>query len=248
MSWSKYRSSITTPKQIDTCPIVDTSLEFRFQSELPNDAVFGRVHAILSEFGEAEVENLPILDIPPNIRDNDAGLIYQGHYRIKLNEYIVLVGPKVINFSSPKPYVGWTEYSEFFFPILTRLLEEGIVRIIQRIGVRYINAFQDNVWDKLCVQVRVIEEEFPSETKVFESNIPTGSARTRIKISEKAKMDINGKTEIVSVLDLDTSISGSFTLKDGLEDLVNSIHLEEKKTFFALLTKEAIEEFKPIYL
>ena len=84
------------PKLIDPCPIIEAIIEIRFESKLISDAIFGVIYNSVKETFP-KTENLPILQIPENIRINDPNLKYNPYYSLLNNNFILQIGPKVVS-------------------------------------------------------------------------------------------------------------------------------------------------------
>jgi len=66
---------MSIPKKITPCPIIDSTIELRFQTSVEPGAVFGIVYnAFKKEY--PNVEKMPILNVPEQIRLVDPNLIH----------------------------------------------------------------------------------------------------------------------------------------------------------------------------
>ena len=66
------------PKTILPCPIVESTLEIRFQTNLPPDTMVGFVYSLFqSKDSEVQLTALPISQIPAEIRRQDPNLKYK---------------------------------------------------------------------------------------------------------------------------------------------------------------------------
>jgi uncharacterized protein (TIGR04255 family) len=73
-----YPSTIQLPKKISPCPITEAIVELRFESDIPNDAVFGIVYQDFKT-DYPVLEDLPILQLPESIRKQDKALHYKPY-------------------------------------------------------------------------------------------------------------------------------------------------------------------------
>ena len=98
------------PKQINPCPIYEAVVEIRFNSSLPSDAVFGVVYNQLKDSYQNN-EQLPILQIPELVRNNDPNLKFQPYYKLKRDNYVIQIGPHVLSLSvTDNSYTTWEDY------------------------------------------------------------------------------------------------------------------------------------------
>src|SRR6056297_2228219 len=87
---------IRIPKSIHPCPIIDAISEIRFNPSTDPDAVYG---VLFSAFRRnfSVTEKLPITQIPQEIRESDGSLFWQPHYRMKNDDFVIQIGPRVIS-------------------------------------------------------------------------------------------------------------------------------------------------------
>jgi len=92
-----------------------------------------------------KVENLPILQLPEAVRATDPNFRFKPHYRILNNKFVAQIGSDVLTISSFPKYAGWDEFSKQIFSILDRIKKVGIIDSAIRIGIRYINFFDNDI-------------------------------------------------------------------------------------------------------
>ena len=117
---------MTLPKQITPCPINQAVVEIRFNSSLPPDAIFGVVFNKLKDSYKDE-GGLPILQIPAAVRNQDPNLLFQPHYKLVKDHYILQVGPKVISLAiTDQKYTTWESYYAEIQEVFEKLNESRI--------------------------------------------------------------------------------------------------------------------------
>ena len=137
---------MSLPKQITPCPINQAVVEIRFNSTLPPDAVFGVVYNKLKDSYKT-AEQLPILQIPEAVRNNDSNLLYQPHYKLTKDYYALQVGPKVISIAiTDQKYTTWDSYYEEIQDVFKKIKEVDFISNVLRVGLRYINIFAEDIW------------------------------------------------------------------------------------------------------
>ncbi len=231
------------PKQISPCPIKDAILEIRFTSQIHPNAVFGVIyHKLQSEL--SKVENLPILQLPEDIRSKDPNLHFKPYYRMSGNGYIVQIGPDVISINSYPEYLGWEKYSKIIFHILENIEELGIVESILRVGIRYINFFSEDIFNHINLNINFGNEILDNKNTVVRTDIEDEEFISTLQITNNA--NINNTSG--SIIDIDTfketELSEFFKIK---EELINKAHLTEKYLFFKLLKEDYIKALNPVY-
>lgn len=100
------------PIRIEACPLIDALIEFRFEAAITKSAVFGIIYNLIKEEYRGNVINLPILQIPEQIREVDPNLKFKPLYRIENERFVIQIGYDVLSISSKMPYIGWSDFSK----------------------------------------------------------------------------------------------------------------------------------------
>ena len=121
-------SDIRIPLKLNKCPLVDALIEIRFKSDLDKSVIFGCIYSLIRESYPGPVVNLPITQIPSQIRDNDPQLQFKPLYRIDGNDTILQIGTDVICISSKNPYIGWDVMSRRVLDVINKIQQGGIIK------------------------------------------------------------------------------------------------------------------------
>ena len=236
------------PIKIHPCPILEAIVEIRFNSNFPDEAVFGIIYsAFQEEF--ANVEKLPILQLPEAIRSTDPNLIHKPHYSLNSENYIIQIGPKVFSIANTKEYVGWDSFSKKNLETFSSLNELKIIKNISRFGLRYINVFDGlNVYKKSKLIVSLDDQNLNDHEINLTSNIKTGKFISRLFMANNAKVELKVQRKIVngSIIDIDVYLEDNI-LFENFNDILYEAHKEEKKLFFSLLNNDYINSLSPEY-
>lgn len=235
------------PKKLSTYePCKESTVEFRFETDIPSDAIIGIVFGKLKDRYQGPKE-LPIMQLPKNIRDNDINLLYAPHYIMENEIYQINIGPKVFAIISKMPYIGWRDYSTEIGKILGTLDESDLFREITRVGVRYINFFESS-HDILNPKNINLSIETPfdenNSNSTYTTLIKFENFSNLLKIQTDCSIIMQNKNFNGSIVDIDTFQNyenKKFDLTEML-DKVTEAHNVEKKIFFKLLTKNFIDE------
>ncbi len=84
----------------------------RFMPSVPDDAVFGLVHQIISH-NYGQLTKLPILQIPDAVRQHDPSFKHQPYYRMECNPFQIQIGPRVLVLTALE-YPGWAKFKAEF--------------------------------------------------------------------------------------------------------------------------------------
>lgn len=240
------------PKKITPDPIVDAVAELRFSSDLHPDAVFGVVsNQVKKEFNN--FVKLPICQIPEEIRNSDPNLKYSPHYQAISGNFKLNIGPSVISLANINKYSGWTKG---FFPRIKQLIEQlqksGVVKKFHRLGLRYIDFFEEDIFNSLNLAITHNGETFQAIEKQFITVLAKNHGLTvRIQVTNNAMLNINkmGKSpKKGSVFDTDTSYEPTHGF--GFEkviDMVDKCHDVANETFFSLIKDDFISTRNPEY-
>ena len=239
---------MTLPKQINPCPINQVVVEVRFDSSLPSDAVFGVVYNKLKDSYQ-NAEQLPILQIPEVVRNNDPNLLYQPHYKLKKEHYAVQVGPKVISLALTENYTTWESYYEEIQNVFEKIKEIDFISNISRVGLRYVNFFEKDIWKNINVSVKIVENDVVDEEIFVRTVLSKDEYKVLLQIGNQLKIEKENQiVSKVSVIDIDTFMQGeNINFFENLSVMLGKAHSIEKKYFFGLLKEDLLESLNPEY-
>lgn len=240
---------IPLPDKIEICPINEAILEIRYSSDFPKDAIFGIVYSVVKDFFPDKPVPLPILQLPETVREQDPNLQYKPHHTLKKDNIVFNIGPKVLTFSNISPYIGWTEWSKFFYSIYEKVKTTEVISSVERIGLRYINIFKENIFDKVKLEINLIDNILNDESTTFRTEIIDGELLKVLQIGNSLNIIRNNKPFIGSVIDIDCiyQVNDSADFFANFYKIIETAHIKEKDLFFSLLEKSFLEELKPTY-
>jgi uncharacterized protein (TIGR04255 family) len=233
------------PKKISPCPIVEAIVEMRFTSKVPSEAIFGLAYnALRTEYPKSN--KLPISQLPEEIRTKDPNLKSKPHYQLRNENFIVQIGPEMFSLNTKKDYVGWSVYREKIGRVFSALIEQDIVETIRRLGIRYINFFDFNIYDKINLEILFNEARLESSLIYIKTEIRDEDFINVLQITNNASVQIGGATRQGSILDIDTVFQGRI-LPESIMVLLEEAHSKEKDLFYGLLKKEFLQTLNPEY-
>ncbi|MCF7933895.1 MAG: TIGR04255 family protein [Spirochaetia bacterium] len=240
------------PLRLGKCPIIESVVEIRFKSVMPEEAVFGMIYAQLSKHFN-KPKKLPILQLPEAIRNSDPNLKYQAYYSLQSiasDDLQLNVGPRGLVFANTKKYVGWDNFAAFIETTLSLLKEKEVITEIERIGVRYINLFHFDIFDKIEVKFQIGQTSLSNETTTFRTEFKQDDLLNIINITNRSTVKQNGKPVLGSLIDLDV-VQDFNDWKDWdyqtCVNLIGKAHEHEKIRFFNLLKPEFVATLDPEY-
>jgi len=233
------------PLSINPCPIIEAIFEIRFDSSFPGDAIFG---IIFNQFKDEfqDVEQLPILQLPAAIRNQDPNLKFSPHYKIKKNNFIIQIGPNVFSLTNIKEYCGWKVFSEKIFDTYNKVSELGLIKKQFRTALRYINILPGiNVFEKSNLSIKLNDKTLGANQINFTAEIPYEHGASNLKLINFAEAIFENQATKGSIVDIDTYVQQEKF--DNFKDAVECAHTAEKELFFNLLEQEFLKTLNPVY-
>ncbi|MEA3416431.1 MAG: TIGR04255 family protein [Thermodesulfobacteriota bacterium] len=233
------------PVSINPCPIIEAIFEIRFESSLPDDAIFGIVYnQFKDEF--QQVEQLPVLQLPAAIRNQDPNLKFTPHCKIKKDNFIIQIGPKVFSLVNLKDYCGWDKFSKKIHDTYNKLSELKLINKYYRTALRYINVFPDiNIFNKSNLKIQLNDEQINDNKINFSSEFPYEYGSSNLKLINHAEVAIENLVIKGSIIDIDTNVE--INKFGNFQDAIECAHHAEKTLFFDLLGNEFLLSLNPVY-
>ncbi len=190
------------PTRITPCPIVEAIFEVRFASSQPWENMPGLLYAQIRE-RYASQKKLPLADFPDEIRRQQPGLRDLPLLQFHSNRFLIQIGPRCVSLvTQPNAYPGWALIREELVWMLDRLQAAGFVQETERLGVRYIDFFDTNVFENLLVHLHLGHGPVTAaQTRRIHDHPTSGSARFILPTR-------NGSQDIVYPVQHPTGIAG----------------------------------------
>lgn len=236
------------PKKITPCPITETIIEIRFESDVPEDAIFG---VIYNEFKHeySSFEKLPILQIPEVLRSRDPNLMFNPYYKSQAGNFLLQIGPKVFSLVNIKEYAGWEAFSQKIYTTFSALAESEIITQVTRFGLRYINLFDEiNIYEKSNFTIALNETDFGRHSMNMTVEIPVDEYVNHLRMINHAQVRIENDIRNGSIIDIDTVLTNcSNSFFETIHEITEAAHIHEKTLFFSLLKEDFIASLNPVY-
>lgn len=237
------------PKRLKKNPIVDAIAEIRFSSDIPAEAIVGLVYSqIKDEFGSPE--NLPILQLPLQIRESDPQLRYQACYKFSRKGQLLLLGPRNVALSIQQ-YENWAATEPLLVELITKLDQVSLFKEIERVGLRYVNFFEStNVIENSTLTVSIAEKSIASDTITLRSEKSLDDFKVITQLANVAFVE-GSPTRQGSIIDIDIINEKITAKKDGRSKELMQIFAKANEladeAFFSLLKPEFLKKFEPEY-
>ena len=237
------------PTKLQPIPIVSAVVELKFSSIVPSEAVFGMLYAKLSDTFP-NITKLPILQMPLEIREKEPNLMYLPNYELYNDDNIIKIsiGPKVLAVIFNKhenEYPGWTLYLQKEVQnIFKKAFETGIIGDIHRIGIRYTDFFEDNIFEHINLSVKQETNNIAKNEKIqLTRQVCEGLFIHQINISNNAGLKIfDEQIATGSIIDIDTYIEhpSREDFHSNYVRIIQDAHELNKEHFFKMLDEEYI--------
>lgn len=235
------------PTKITPDPIIEAVVELRYESDVPPDAILGMLFPYV-KLKYPDFKKLPIATIPEEIRMNDPNLQFSPYHQSQHGSFKLNVGPRVISLSNTGQYVGWKNN---YFPEIIELLESvkaaGIVKHFSRLGVRYIDFFESNIFENINLSILLNKNPLDSLQTTFSAILKTNGFLTKTQVVNNVNLNIQGFNKVGSIIDTDTYFEQDKFGFEGLNDLINNGHEEAVGVFFSLLKPAFLKTLAPEY-
>lgn len=244
--------SVKVPKKLASLPPINEALfEIRYDGRYPEEALYGMLFDVFEPFPHKSTAEFPMMQIPKMIRDNDPALRYQALYKVANDQFAFSIGPHSIVFFSLKPYPGWDDWTQFFNPILKKIKSKEIIKTVERIGLRYFNLFDDNIFDRIKVELILAGNSVNARHSSFCTAFDHDQCRIHTILNVSNAAIINNDTNPKSLIDIDCIYQFDncpaeqfFSIYQGA---LEETHHVNEKVFFGLLQDSLLNTFNPEY-
>lgn len=233
------------PTKISPCSIIEATIELKFDSDLPKGAVFGILYnALKDSFGK--VEQLPLAALPLEVIENDPNFKYKALYRLTDGTFDAQVGYDVVTFHSPKEYIGWEEFAKNIVVFFEKVKKSQVVTTPISLLLRYVNFFEFNIYEKINLQIELLNEKHTSNNLVFRTEFLENNFWRVLQVANNVTMSGDFGQKQGSLVEIICSYNESNIL-ENFENIINEAHQIEKELFFGLLKPEFLTTLNPQY-
>lgn len=240
------------PSKIAPCPVIESIVEIRFKRkasirDLPTHDL---PNLLASKTGFSEITELPQAKIPEELVEQDPHLPFIPQYQLRKDNFILQLGTSVISINNAGEYVGWERFSEIIYSVLKQIFELDLIQEIQRIGLRYIDFFENNVFEKINIEVMHDQQSFSEQDLFLRYIKKVDDYCSIVQIANQVTVINNvEQTELKgSTIDIDTFYEGQVPVdKDNIKEIIEAAHIKEKEIFFGLVTEAFLQELNPEY-
>ena len=236
-------------KRISPCPIIEATIQINCTFAVNQDIVVGLIYSLLSkdEGNILNIERLPILNLPEDIRRADPNLKDKPWYKINCGQFFICIGLYGVSLGVNPPYESWKSFKDFASKIFLEL-KGAVIKGISSINLKYLNFFVDiNIFEKINCQFILKGERITAVPSIFRTELQEDKFVKILQIANGAhlvnkalKIDADGSILEINLFSNRVSI-------DNFNQIIDEAHKQEKITFFDLLSKEYLDTFDRTY-
>ena len=237
------------PIKIDPCPIAEAILEIRFVTSESWATLPGLLFARIRE-RYPEQKTLPLTQVPEEMRRRESAFTYQPLIQfLGRGDFLIQFGPRVVSLvAKSKEYPGWAAFEDEMTWLMSELQQMGFISEGERLGVRYINFFTFDIFEKLVLEVSTAKKRLTAGERSVTTVLTRPPFTSRLIVSNGAILDTGDGARSGSVLDVDVWLGPvDFDLfQNGLAKF-GEAHRFEKQVFFGLLKPDFLATLNPTY-
>ncbi len=235
------------PHHIDPCPIVQAIFEIRFTTNTPWAQLPGRVAGLLGEHYVGE--ELPLFELPDQFKQQIPGSIHLPQYQFHSDQFVVNLAPQMIGLGvQAMRYPGWSVVQGELSTFLDKVVDDGFMGEGARLGVRYSDFFELNIFDHIDLAIGVNGKTVKDKDRQFTTVFQEGPMTIRLVLINGAFMENSHGPRRGSVLDIDVAFGPlDFELNSNVLERFTQAHDTIKNLFFGLVSKDLLESLKPQY-
>jgi uncharacterized protein (TIGR04255 family) len=234
------------PKKITPCPITEAVIEMRFEPRKDPNAVYGLIYEELSvNFPESRPTQFA--DLPREFIEGS--FKYNAHYELSNDNYLARIGPRTLSIHTKGEYPGGSAFMEIARQTLDIIFTKNIPKDIVWLSTRYVNGFPKSIADECDWQIKLNTKSVQNLEFDFRFIDNSDLTNSTIRIATNAILiAATNPANRFTIIDVDTKYKdGSIVKRENLEQLLEQIHLEEKRIFFNLLSEQFIQTLNPEY-
>jgi uncharacterized protein (TIGR04255 family) len=143
------------PSRITPCPIVNAVIEVHFQTDVQPTVVPGLVYGAVRERFPQRAE-FPEGEMPDILRVANPILRYRATAAFSGPKLSLLIGPRAFALAmAGTDYPGWAEYRDALVWVLAKMQPLGVVKIPERLALRYADFFSAPIKERLQVDLLI---------------------------------------------------------------------------------------------
>ncbi|MEX2382024.1 MAG: TIGR04255 family protein [Opitutales bacterium] len=235
------------PVRISPCPILKAVLELRFVTTEDWSVLPGLLFGFLRG-RYPHNQPLSLAEMPKDVRQADRAFTYKPLIQFENDQFVIHFGPRMLSLSTKGNYPGWTYLREEMSWLLDAVKAAGFIAEGERLGLRYVDFFEEDLFKILAVKVFFNETHVVGPELSITKILHYEKFRARLLMNDSVTVQSDQMVRKGGIFDLDVWLGPQdFQLfEDGL-DRFDDAHRLSKKVFFGLLEPSFLEKLNPQY-
>lgn len=233
------------PKEITPNPLIGSTVEIRINSDIDKKKLLSTV---FTQF-QNDLPTLTHSSIPEQIKALDPKLHFTPDYVLSNDNYSLSFSTRVISFENTSDYTLWANYYPFIINSLKRFYSLGIIKSIDRIGVRYASIFENtpSISEVLKETPIIHFENYKPRFGLFNCDLSNDRINMHLQIAGNAAVTKNNKIRTGCLIDIDAFIMKKIEPDENVFTIIEELHQEEKELFWELLSDSFKEKLNVKY-
>lgn len=233
------------PIEISPNPLVTSTIELRFSTQGSSSDLFPVVYKAFSDI----LPKVELSNLPPEIKSSNPQFKFAPDYMLSNENYRLSFSNCVLSFEHVSEYQFWKNYFPFVTQCFNTFFELVKPDFIERIGVRYASVL-DKTESANQVLVSVPNVGLPDYEEKFEhyrTVVKVDDIKLLVQVFDNAKAEKKDQTISGVYIDIDASFEQKIEPTGKALEIIDRLHLEQKKLFFSLLKEDYIKTLNPKY-
>ena len=141
------------PVRISPCPIIEAVLEIRFVTSHNWSVIPGLLYAQIRE-KYPTIEGLHLGQLSETLIKSRPELVHKPLTSFAGEKFKIHLGPRVVSLIANRKYPGWSAIFEELTWLLKILDSAGFIMEGERLGMRYIDFFEGDIFPHLVIALK----------------------------------------------------------------------------------------------
>jgi len=244
------------PTKLENEPLIDVVCGIQFKTEQSANTLLPGLLLSNLQSEQLKFETLPTANLPQILRDKNPAFQNIPLTRVTIgSRFNALLSEKWLGVGCQMPYAGWTAFKDVIIKVFGVLRYAPFITDIERYTIKYVDLLASDqtspTLSRFNIEINVGGHILSNENTQIRTEIRDGKFFHIITIASSATANrADFPPKIGSLVDVDTQAIRSMSSVDFLSelpDLLDEIHIANKRFFFSLLSQSGLAELGPRY-
>ena len=215
------------------------------------ELLLGLLYNSFPEYQE-KIENLPISNVPREIREKNLNFKYLGSHRLNFRNNHITIGDHMVALSQTVPYKGWPSFRSRVDALIEAVKKTGLVQAVERYSLKVINMFtvgEGHQLELLNGKFEVAGIPAAEQGFRFKTEFTKDGLVTILEIDSRTSTSLpGGEMRSGLMIQLDAiRESGNEAIWQNYGAHLDQLHHNLEVLFFSVLTDSAVQDLGPIW-